>query len=86
MGRTANGSTGPNLLLWRMALSRTADWKFYQHPHGGWSWYALGCGARGSDSYFAGIVEALADAMQNGYEPGISRITSITMCRRSRTR
>jgi hypothetical protein len=61
-------------------------WSFYQNERLGWSWHIDGAGNRHSEGHFVGIVEAFADAMNNGYRPGVSRIASVQVCRRLRSR
>jgi hypothetical protein len=62
------------------------EWTFYQHELRGWSWQCLGVAARHSEGHFAGIVEAIADASGNGFQPGISKIAGVSLCRRSHPR
>jgi hypothetical protein len=61
------------------------DWAFYQHKQGGWSWRKHGVGASDNARPFIGIVEAIADAVHSGFEPGVSSI-AVTTCRRSAPR
>jgi hypothetical protein len=69
-----------------MTSARSTDeWAFYRHQHRGWSWRRL-VDARGSERHFCGIVEAIADAVANGFQPGISTIAAVSVCRRSQAR
>jgi hypothetical protein len=66
-----------------MVRSQTPDeWAFYQHRVTGWSWLRLGPGMRHSDGQFPGIVEAIANAVESGFQPGMSKIVGVHLCRR----
>ena len=67
-------------------LDSPLGWAFYQHQQGDWSWQIVGHGAAHSQGHFVGIVEAFADAVRNGFRPGISKIASVGFCRRSKPR
>jgi hypothetical protein len=66
-----------------MVRSQNRDeWAFYQNQVTGWSWQSLGGGARRTNGQFPGIVEAIADAVESGFQPGISKIVGVHRCRR----
>ena len=64
----------------------TNEWEFYTDASGQWSWRHVGYERR-RDSHvlFSGIVEAMADAVRHGYQPGISHI-EMERCRRTEPR
>jgi hypothetical protein len=68
-----------------MKASADDDWAFYQHEQGRWSWHKRGVGVPDTGCRFTGIVEAVADAVHNGFKPGVSGI-ALAACRRSRPR
>jgi len=70
----------------RAQPSAVDDWEFYTDPAGRWSWRHVGYEGRcNSHAVFRGIVEAIADAVRHGYEPGVSHI-EMEQCRRAQPR
>ena len=60
------------------------DWQFYQHADESWSWRNVRDDAeRESSARFTNFTEAMADAMQNGFQVGVSTIASISVDHRS---
>jgi hypothetical protein len=63
------------------------DWEFYQDHDGRWFWRSI----RGSQSSlsvnrFTSFVEAWSSAVQNGFNPGVSRIATVSTDRRFKPR
>jgi hypothetical protein len=63
------------------------QWDFYQHTDARWSWRnAKTASIARSVERFPSFIEALANAMVNGFVPGKSRIAAIEYERRSKPR
>ena len=63
------------------------DWYFYQRIDGKWSWRNVRTGGISADfDGFVSFIEAISYALRHGFEPGISKIVSITTDRRSAAR
>jgi hypothetical protein len=59
------------------------DWEFYQGHDDRWFWRNIKHdGSTISRERFISFVEVVASAAKNGYDPGISRVASVTADRR----
>ncbi|MGZ5153788.1 MAG: hypothetical protein ACXWC5_27525, partial [Burkholderiales bacterium] len=63
------------------------DWEFFQESDGRWFWRNVTPnGANVSVQKFTSFVEVIASAVQQGFQPGVSRIATVRADRRFKPR
>ena len=62
------------------------EWKFCEGTDGRWSWHNVKTDSAGqSADRFATFVDAMANAVQHGFQPGASKIAGIQASPRSKS-
>jgi hypothetical protein len=63
------------------------DWAFYRHSDERWSWRNVTLSKRSeSPDDFGSFIQAMGNAIQHGFQPGLSRVTAIQNERRTKRR
>jgi hypothetical protein len=63
------------------------EWKFYEDMNGKWSWQNTSPDSAGQSlERFATFVDAMANAVQHGLEPGESKISAVKATARAKAR
>jgi hypothetical protein len=70
-----------------MAIDSIDPWEFYHYAEGQWTWRNVRQeGARLSDRAFDSWIEAMADAINSGFEAGESVVAAERQSRRANPR